>query len=58
MESTHIVEYRSREVYGRILRYPVSAAAVVLADLIRAKTLNARTLEAARRLGLEVREVK
>lgn len=58
MESTHVVEYRSREVYGRTLHYPVSTAALVLADLIRAKTLNERALRAARHLGLEVREVK
>ena len=51
------VEYRTREVYGRVLAYPVNQAAKIFAGLTGTTTLTRSTLDAATALGFAVVEV-
>ena len=48
------VGVRFDRVYGKIVCYPVSTQALLLAELAQQKTLTPRVLEIARRMGMEI----
>lgn len=54
---TQNIEYRTREVYGKVLAYPVNDAAKVFAGLTGTTTLTKSTLASAEALGFTLVEV-
>jgi len=57
MGTQNRVEYRTSEVYGKVLAYPVNEAAKVFAGLTGTTTLTKSTLASVEALGFEVVEV-
>jgi hypothetical protein len=52
-----LIQVEARNVYGKLMIYPINDAAHILADIAGTKTIAPEVLAKAKKLGHEVREV-